>query len=238
MSRAQWSRLRRALPVVTTLLGLGPGLAAPAAPPPWTAFGPGGGSVLSLAVDPGNPGLVYAVAGFLYAGPFGTLYRSTDGGASWTALVGPDLQAVAVDPAHPSTIYTAGSRVLRSTDGGGTWTDVTPPPATERHSINSLAVTPGGVVFAAEGPVLLRSPDGGGTWSAVASEPSGVSPLTIQVSPSDPSHVYFASWRSIHVSSDGGASFTPAARPSVSPDQPLGGFALAPSAPGVLYTMF
>src|SRR4051812_13363404 len=88
MSRAQWSRLRRALPVVMTLLGLRPGLAAPAAPPPWTAFGPGGGSVLSLAVDPGNPGLVYAVAGFLYAGPSGTLYRSTDGGATWTALGG------------------------------------------------------------------------------------------------------------------------------------------------------
>ena len=236
MSRALGSRLRRALPVVMTLLALGWGLAARAAPP-WTAFGPGGGSVLSLAVDPGNPGLVYAVAGFIY-GPLGTLYRSPDGGATWTALVGPDLQAVAVDPAHPSTIYAAGSKALRSTDGGGTWTDVTPPPATERHSISFLAVAPGGVVFAADGPVLLRSLDGGGTWSRVASEPSGFSPLTVQVSPSDPSHVYFASWQSIYVSSDGGASFTPAARPSTPVDQPLGGFALAPSAPGVLYTMF
>jgi len=237
MSQAQWSRLRRALPVVMTLLGLGWGLAAPAAPPPWAPFGPGGGSVTSLAVDPGNPGLVYAVAGFLYAGPLGTLYRSTDGGATWTALVGPDLQAVAIDPAHPSTIYAAGSRVLRSTDGGHTWIDVTPPPATERHSINSLAAAPG-VVFAADGATLLRSADGGGTWSAVLSEQVGFAPLTVLVSPSDPSHVYAASSRSIYVSSDGGASFTPAARPSVSPDQPLGGFALAPSAPGTLYAMF
>ncbi|HEY4575920.1 MAG TPA: hypothetical protein VIJ26_18210, partial [Thermoanaerobaculia bacterium] len=199
---------------------------------------PGGGSVLSLAVDPGNPGLVYAVAGFLYAGPFGTLYRSTDGGASWTALVGPDLQAVAVDPAHPSTIYTAGSKVLRSTDGGGTWTDVTPPPATERHAINSLAVAPSGVAFAADGETLLRSADGGGTWSAVLSEQVAFAPLTVLVSPSDASHVYAASRESIYVSSDGGATFTSAAKPATTPDQPLGGFALAPSAPGVLYTMF
>src|SRR3954451_7584728 len=168
MSRAQWSRPRRALPVVMTLLALGWGLAARAASP-WTAFGPGGGSVLSLAVDPGNPGLVYAVAGGLYAGPFGTLYRSSDGGATWTALVGPDLQAVAIDPAHPSTLYAAGAKVLRSPDGGGTWTDVTPPPASDRHSINSLAAAPG-VVFAADGATLLRSADGGGTWSAVLSE--------------------------------------------------------------------
>jgi photosystem II stability/assembly factor-like uncharacterized protein len=220
-----------------TLLGLGPGLAAHAASSPWTAFGPGGGSVLSLAVDPGNPGLVYAVAGFLYAGPFGTLYRSPDGGAAWTALVGPDLQAVAIDPAHPSTIYAGGSRVLRSADGGHAWIDVTPPPATERHSVSSLAVAPSGVVFAADGETLLRSADGGGTWSAVLSEQVAFAPLTVLVNPSDPGHVYSASRESIYVSSDGGASFTPAARPAAAAGQPLGGFALAPSAPGTLYAM-
>jgi photosystem II stability/assembly factor-like uncharacterized protein len=166
-----------------TLLGLRPGLAAPAAPPPWTAFGPGGGSVLSLAVD----------------------------------------------PAHPSTIYTAGSKVLRSTDGGGRWTDVTPPPATERHSIHSLAVAPSGVAFAADGETLLRSADGGGTWSAVLSEQVVFAPLTVLVSPSDASHVYAASRESIYVSSDGGATFTPAAKPATTPDQSLGGFVLAPS---------
>ncbi len=236
MSRAQRSLLLTILTAGAALLAPGPGLAAL----PWTAFGPGGGAVLSLAVDPGNPGLVYAVAGIHYFEPFGTLYRSPDGGATWAALAGPDLRAVAVDPAHPATIYAGGSQLLRSLDGGLTWTDVTPPPAGGRHDITALALTPGGVVFASDGTTLVRSADGGGTWSTVVTPSSGSLQLTIQVSPSDPSRVYVASWDGISVSGDGGVSFTLAAKPPTPVDQPqpLGGFALAPSAPGVLYTMF
>jgi hypothetical protein len=79
----------------------------------WTPFGPGGGSVSSLAVDPGDPSRIYAVEG-------GALYRSLDASATWTRLggVGDGLQVVVLDPASPSTLFTAGGRLLRSTDGG------------------------------------------------------------------------------------------------------------------------
>jgi photosystem II stability/assembly factor-like uncharacterized protein len=203
---------------------------------PWTAFGPGGGSVLSLAVDFGNPAGVYAVAGVPYSYP-GTLYRSADGGDSWKALVGPGFQVVATAPDHPGTVYAAGDRLVRSTDGGNTWTDVTPAPAGVRHAINSLAVLPGGVVFAADGPTLLRSADSGGTWSAVASEDVNFTPLTVLAAPADPSHVVYASRRAIYVSADGGLSFKLAARPpSEGPDQEDVG-PLAPSVPGTFYAM-
>jgi len=205
---------------------------------PWTAFGPGGGSVLSLAVDFGNPAVVYAVAGVPYSNPT-TLYRSADGGDTWKALVGPGFQIVATAPDHPGTAYAAGDRLLRSTDGGQTWTDLTPPPAGVRHVLNSLTVLPGGVVFAVDGLTVLRSADGGGTWSAVATEDFGYTPFAILAAPADPRHVAYASSRAIYVSADGGLSFKLAARPpSEGPNQEsVGAVAIAPSAPGTFYAM-
>jgi photosystem II stability/assembly factor-like uncharacterized protein len=203
---------------------------------PWTAFGPGGGSVASLAVDSGNPAVVYAVAGGPYSTP-STLYRSADGGDSWKALVGSQLQVVATAPDQPSTVYAAGDRLLRSRDGGQTWTDFSPPLVGERHNINSLAVLPGGVVFAADWSMVLRSADSGGTWSAVASEDINFIPLTIRAAPADPAHVAYTSARAIYVSADGGLSFRLAARPpSEGPNQQdVGSLALSPSSPGTFY---
>ena len=60
----------------------------------WTSRGPDGGIILALAVDPQNPSTVYAgTAG-------GGVFKSTNGGASWSAansgLI--NVYAVAVDP--------------------------------------------------------------------------------------------------------------------------------------------
>jgi photosystem II stability/assembly factor-like uncharacterized protein len=211
-------------------------LASSAGAASWTAFGPGGGSVLSLAVDSGNPAAVYAVAGVPYSTP-GTLYRSADGGDSWKALVGPGFQVVSTAPDRPGTVYAAGDRLARSTDGGRTWTDLTPPRAAERHSIGSLAVLPGGVLFAADGSTVLRSADSGGTWAAVASEDVNFTPLTVLAAPADPGHVVYASRRAIYVSADGGLSFKLAARPpSEGPNQEDVGPLAAP-VPGTFYAM-
>jgi hypothetical protein len=68
----------------------------------------------------------------VYAGVAGAagrgLYKSVDAGRSWTLATGAldiDVNAVAVDPENPSTLYvgTSGSEggVLKSTDGGSTW---------------------------------------------------------------------------------------------------------------------
>jgi len=66
-------------------------------------------AIQALAVDPSNPTTVYVGTG---AGVF----KSVDGGDSWSALntglTSTAIRALAVDPAAPSTVYAA-------TFGGG-----------------------------------------------------------------------------------------------------------------------
>jgi photosystem II stability/assembly factor-like uncharacterized protein len=201
---------------------------AQAASRPWTPFSPGGGAVLSLAVDPREPAVVYAVAG-PYADA-GTLYKSTDGGLTWKTLTGPSLQFVALDPEHPDTVYAGGLVLLRSTDGGRTWNDVSPY-IDGTTVITALTVAPGGVVFAADRLLLLRSTNGGRTWPVVSRDATDI--RSILVNPADPRRVYHTSSSALYTSDDGGVRWTLAAGPAASFSGI--GFALAPSDPDRLY---
>lgn len=204
--------------------------AAPAQARPWMPFGPGGGSVFSLAVDPGNDAMVYAVAGPPYTGA-GTLYKSADGGATWKGLTGPDLEVVALAPDHPSTVYAGGLSLRRSENGGRAWSALTLP--IDGPVIHALAVAPGGVVFVGSRSQLLRSPDGGRTWAVVSRD--AVDITAILVDPADPRRVYHASQNTLYKSEDGGVHWAPAE------DQPVSGaisaLALSRSAPDRLYLL-
>src|SRR5207245_2080938 len=84
----------------------------------WTSHGPEGGFIPALTVDPQNPSTVYA-------GTDGGVFKSTNGGANWSAansgLTATDVRALAVDPQNPSTVYAGGDGVFKSTNGGATW---------------------------------------------------------------------------------------------------------------------
>ena len=88
--------------------------------PPTGTRAPGGGpacspigltstNILALAIDPVTPAT-------LYAGTGGGVFRSTNGGGSWTAintgLANLSVNALAIDPASPTT-------VIAGTEGGG-----------------------------------------------------------------------------------------------------------------------
>src|SRR5262250_2426732 len=86
----------------------------------WTSFGPEGGRVYALALDPTTPTTLYA--GTLGGGVF----KSTTGGSSWSAvntgLANLEVRTLALDP---TTLYagTLGG-VFKSTDGGSSWSAV------------------------------------------------------------------------------------------------------------------
>ncbi|MBP7686623.1 MAG: hypothetical protein KA765_01885, partial [Thermoflexales bacterium] len=108
-------------------------------------------SVGAIAVDPTNPNVIYVGTGDSQP-PAGDMYgngvfKSTDGGATWTQLganvfspytsvgapasaccaLAPDqnVKAIAVNPNNPNTVFAGASYGLFvSYDGGGTWTQV------------------------------------------------------------------------------------------------------------------
>ena len=89
----------------------------------WTpaAAVPDSRRVLSLAVEPGAPQIVYA-------GTDTGLFKSTDGGAAWTKLPypGKNALALAVSPAQPKRLMAISvnhgdGEVYRSDDAGQTW---------------------------------------------------------------------------------------------------------------------
>jgi photosystem II stability/assembly factor-like uncharacterized protein len=143
----------------------------------WTALGPDGGSVHSLAVDPSKPNVVYA--GTRYTG----LYKSIDGGGTW-ALTGRglalgEITAIVFDPQRSSTLYAMvdGTGVYRSTDAGRNWR-VTSPQGRPFQQAGGLTLTIDPrrprVLYAGTHRGVYRSTNGGAAWKQrSAGLPSG-----------------------------------------------------------------
>lgn len=92
-------------------------------------------SALAVAVDPANDRTVYLGGSIDSAG---ALFKSLDGGTTWTKLaagvfVDPILD-LAVDPSSPARVY-AGTEggFFRSENGGAAWTKTADPPAACIH---------------------------------------------------------------------------------------------------------
>jgi photosystem II stability/assembly factor-like uncharacterized protein len=127
--------------------------------------------ITDIAFDPKTPGLVYITTGAFGFGTNGTgVYRSTDGGASWTRiddLKQPDMNSaytisVATHPQHMLFVSTQQGD-YRSTDGGATWRKTQGGPGTylfvDGDSTRLYAGDPNGLSF---------SSDGGDTWTPAA----------------------------------------------------------------------
>jgi hypothetical protein len=147
------------------------------------------------------------------------VFKSTDNGMSWNQLPataagspvafdqGFDYMfALATDPSSSEDeVYaaTAGG-IQRSSDGGTTWTTVLGSFSNASPAYTDVAVTQGGVVYAALSDLSLAVTGGatgrgiyrstnGGTWTQItpAGFPTSYSRIVLAVAPSDPTVVYF-----------------------------------------------
>lgn len=99
--------------------------------------GMGNRIINDLIIHPTNPNILIAAASNR------RIYRSTNGGASWTASadIGHNPKDIAMHPGNPNILYASGTRFHRSTDGGATWTRITSVlPGTPQRM--ALAVSP------------------------------------------------------------------------------------------------
>ncbi len=193
-----------------------------------------------IVIDPRDTDVVYVAAqGPLWnAGGDRGLYKTTDGGASWTKVLDiskdTGVTDIAMDPRDPDTLYAASyqrrrrvwtlidggpeSAIYKSTDAGAHWKKLTNGlPMTDMGRIG-LAVAPSepDVVYATieaarDAGGLYRSTDRGESWE-MRSDYLSSSPQYYQelfVDPQDADRVYSMD-TFMMVTDDGGASFHPA----------------------------
>jgi photosystem II stability/assembly factor-like uncharacterized protein len=156
--------------------------------------------IAHISVHPDNPDVVFVAA---LGHPYGPnvergVFRSGDGGATWTKVLGPDENTGAVDvifePGNPRVLYAAlwqtrrtpwnvyppssgpGGGLYKSTDGGEHWTRLTDglPPSPGRIGLAIPTSVPSrvyAVVDAEPGGGLYRSDDSGAHWKRVSADP-------------------------------------------------------------------
>lgn len=155
-----------------------------------------------LDADPAEPRRFFARCSLLdFSGPgepreHGTaLWRSQDGGWSWTEL--PGLGGVTFDPTNPGTVYGwtwNPSPIFRSQDGGATWE---PAGEARDHGWTALLVDPRSpeILYGATNgyPMEMeRSRDGGLTWEPAQDGFAGVTTWAdgLWAHPSIPHQIY------------------------------------------------
>ncbi|HEX5166290.1 MAG TPA: glycosyl hydrolase [Thermomicrobiales bacterium] len=194
-----------------------------------------------IQIHPTNPDIVYVAA---FGHVWGEnqergVYRSTDGGKTWTNVLFKSGKAGAVDlsmdPTNPRILYAAiweanrgphfmssggeDSGLWRSTDGGDSWTDISRNPGLPKEGVlGKIGVAASGAqagrVYAIvehENGALFRSDDWGDTWTR-GSEDRNLRTRAwyyhhIYADPNDADVVWILNvqlWKSI----DGGRNFT------------------------------
>lgn len=168
------------------------------------------GAVGEIAVAPSRGDTLYALAQ-------NTVYRSTDGGATWTGLSlnVENKQRLAVDPLDASTVYLAaiGGRVpnggvFKSVDGGTTWTNL-PVPLLRAWRI-AIDPTRSSVLYSQDWltTFIARSVDAGNTWAVLEGPPSVGESLVVD--PINPTTLYASTdTAGVFKSIDSGQTWTP-----------------------------
>jgi hypothetical protein len=147
----------------------------------WTALGPGniGGRTRAMVINSINPNTMYA------AGVAGGVWKTTNGGASWSPLL--DLvsnlavNSLAISPHNPEALYAGtgegyfngdglqGAGIFYTTNGGASWLHLASTLTPDFHYVNDIVISPNNAlrIYAATETGVWRSLDGGASWTNV-----------------------------------------------------------------------
>ncbi|RMF34310.1 MAG: glycosyl hydrolase, partial [Chlorobiota bacterium] len=180
----------------------------------------GAGRINCIAFHPTSSNVVFVGA------PSGGLWKSTDGGSSWSSstdtLATLGVSAIAIDPSNPQVIYigtgdrdardTYGVGILKSTDGGATWNATGLNWTTSQNRVVcDIVIFPGNTstLLAATSNGIWRSTDGGQTWSQRTTSYT----MELRLHPTNPAIVFASTYSqsggaAILRSLDGGVSWS------------------------------
>jgi photosystem II stability/assembly factor-like uncharacterized protein len=189
--------------------------------PGWETSGPPGARANGVSASAGNDARVYAAASILESSS-SALYRSDDGGRTWTAIIeapgGDSYSEIFADPRSGERIFAAALKatgatdIYRSLDGGVTWSTIL---TVSTRCVPSFAVGAGpDSLLLTCGTRLLRTADAGLSWD----EPATPFTENVRLTSGPGGNLYAYSLTRIFGSTTGGSSWTDAgAAPSACP---------------------
>jgi len=159
--------------------------------------------VTALAFDPTGTTLYAGTTAFNAVG--GGVYKSISGGA-WTLASGETIiDAIAVDPNTPTTIYAAGSDHLYLTTNGGTsWTQLAQTVGT--GPAIAIAKTNPSTVYVGSSNGLIYSTNTGSSWSSPTTPPGGAV-NTVIVDPNNLTTAYAGTSTGAYQTTNGGPTW-------------------------------
>jgi photosystem II stability/assembly factor-like uncharacterized protein len=148
-----------------------------------------GGDGMKSGIDPNDPTIMY---GSIY---YGTLYKSTDGGNSFSQMArrsncgneqAPWVTAFQIDPKVSNVLYHGRQNVWKSTNQGQSWSRVTLP--VTGSVVTSLRVAPSNtntmyVIYA--NATVLKTTNAGSNWTEITTLPAGLFYTDIDVDATD-----------------------------------------------------
>ena len=206
-----------------------------------------GGTIGAIGVSESNPDVVYVGTGeYAIRGnvsPGSGVYKTTDGGRTWTSLGLAETQQISrirVHPTNPDVVYVAAQGrafgpnpergIYKSADGGKTWTRVLA--RNDSTGASDLAMDPTNpdalyaafwqaqrfpwkLVSGGKGGGIFKTTDGGAHWQELTKNPGLphglLGNIGLAVSPAKPSRVWAlieADSGGVYRSDDGGATWT------------------------------
>lgn len=174
----------------------------------WTSSGPGGGFLSAIAVAPSD-------ANVLYAGTYGAVYRSTDGGGRWVPtnntafFAGAYVKVLVVDPQDPNVVYLSfGDNLYLTRDGGAHWSiGLT---SAQIGGANDIVLDPldHNTIYVGASFGIWKSSNGGDTWTNLSNYVSGAVALAIyHTDAAQPAVLYAGTSGTVSKSTDGGATW-------------------------------
>lgn len=152
------------------------------------------GSINALVIYPENPEILYLMMEYWdSSGHHSGMYKTNNGGASWTKVRqedSPTLYCLEINPKAPDNLYGCQKEngIMVTNDGGQTWTD-----ELAGWTVNGIAIDPDNPeTLYAYGVGIRKSTDGGATWNDANTGLTGGIIDQIAISPSEPQIIYLS----------------------------------------------